>query len=128
MKYLVVLVLVVIAFTALGCLSCNGGQEMEISLAPIHDVQVNVAESYPPQVFVYIKGGLPDSCTTLHGYEVKSGGDTIDIAVYNQRPKGTICAQMYSYFEENVDLGSDFVSGQTYTINVNDRTVTFVMQ
>ena len=128
MKYLVVLVLLVIVLITPGCLSCNGGQEMEISLAPIHDVQVNIAESYPPQVFVYIKGGLPDSCTTTYRYEVKRGGDTIDIDVYNQRPKDVICAQVYGYFEENVDLGSDFASGRTYTINVNDKTTTFVMQ
>ena len=128
MKYLVVLVLVVIVLIAPGCLSCIVEQEIEISLAPIHDVQVNIAESDPPQVSVYIKGGLPDSCTTPYRYEVKRGGDTIDIDVYNQRPKDVICAQVYSYFEENVDLGSDFVSGQSYTININDKTTTFIMQ
>ena len=95
---------------------------------PFYHVQVNIAESYPPQVFVYIKGGLADSCTTPYRYEVKRGGDTIDIDVYNQHPKDVICAQVYGYFEENVDLGSDFVSGRTYTINVNDKTTTFIMQ
>jgi hypothetical protein len=47
-----------------------GRSEMEIKPAPIEEVRVNIAESFPVQVFVYIKGGLADACTTLH--EVKS--------------------------------------------------------
>ena len=107
----------------------TGEQEMEISRAPIHEVQVNIAESYPPQVIVYIKGGLSDSCTELHAVSVAPrAGNTINIEVTTERPKDKACAQVYSYFEENVNLGSDFTSGETYTINVNDETTTFVMQ
>lgn len=100
---------------------------LEIRLAPIHDVQVNIAESYPPQVFVYVKGGLSDSCTTVHELTKERSGNVIDIEVTTQRPKGAVCALVYGFFEKNVNLGSDFTSGETYTINVNHMTTSFVM-
>jgi hypothetical protein len=50
------------------------------------------------------------------------------IEVTTQRPKGAICPQVYGFFEKNVNLGSDFVSGEAYTINVNDKTTSLVMQ
>lgn len=108
--------------------SCARVEEVEIRLAPIHEVKVNIAESYPPQVFVYIKGGLNDACTTFHQLTVERSGNTIYIEVATQRPKGAICAQVYGFFEQNVNLGSDFTSGETYTVKVNDMTTSFVMQ
>ena len=97
-------------------------------LAPIHEVQVNIAESFPPQIFVYIKGGLADACTTFYELTVERCGNIINIEVTTQRTKEAICAQVYGYFEENVALGIEFTSGETYSINVNDETTSFVMQ
>ena len=97
-------------------------------MAPIHEVQVNIAESYPPQVIVYIKGGLSDGCTTFHELKTERTGNKINIEVTTQRPKDKECTAVYGYFEKNVNLGSDFVSGETYTIDVNDKTTNFVMQ
>lgn len=111
-----------------GCRSNGGGQDIEIRLAPIHEVQVNIGESYPPQVIVYIKGGLSDSCTTFHELTQERGGNTIMIEVTTQRPKKGVCAQVYRFFEKNVNLGTEFTSGETYKIRVNDWTETFVMQ
>lgn len=109
----------------IGCQSHTGQQDIEISLAPIHDVQVNIAESYPEQVFVYIKGGLRDGCTTFHDLALERNGNTINITVTTERPRDAICAQVYGYFEKSVALGSDFTSGKTYIVNVNDTTTIF---
>jgi hypothetical protein len=111
--------------------SCDLGvnkQELEISLAHIHEVHVNIAESYPPQVFVQIKFGIRDGCTTPHEPTIKRKGKTIDIKVTVQRPKERYCPYVYGTFEENVNLGTDFTSGETYIINVNDSTTSFIMQ
>jgi len=108
--------------------SCARVEELEIRLAPIHEVRVNIAESYPPQVMVYIKGGLSDGCTTFHQLTTARRGNTIYIEVATQRPKGAICAQVYGFFEQNVNLGSDFTSGGTYVVRVNDMATSFVMQ
>lgn len=117
---------VMVAFVS--CRSNGGGQDIEIRLAPIHEVQVNIAESYPPQVIVHIKGGLSDSCTTFHELMQERIGNTITLEVTTQRPKKEVCAQVYGFFEKNVNLGTDFTSGETYKIRVNDSTETFVMQ
>ena len=101
---------------------------MEISLAPIHEVRVNIAESFPPQVIIYIKGGLRDGCTSFHDLTIQQYGETIDIEVTTQHPRGVVCPAVYSYFEKNINLGSDFISGETYTIKVNDHITNFVMQ
>jgi len=124
--YIAALALVVVMVTAVGCQTPQ--PELEIRLAPIHEVQVNIAESYPPQVLVYIKGGLADSCTTFRELDAERSGNTVNITVTTQRPRVAICAQVYGFFEKNVNLGSDFTSGETYIINVNDKTTSFVMQ
>ena len=98
----------------------------EISLAPIHEVDIYFMESYPVQVGVHIQGGLRDGCTTFHDAIVTQEGDTINIEVTVQRPEDAMCAQVYTYFEENLNLGSDFTPDTTYTLNVNDYTTTFV--
>ena len=98
----------------------------EISLAPIHEVDVYFMESYPVQVGVHIQGGLKDGCTTFHNAVVTQEGGTINIEVTVQRPRDAICTQVYTYFEENINLGSDFTVGTTYTLTVNDYTTTFV--
>jgi hypothetical protein len=100
--------------------------DIEISMAPIHEVDVLFMESYPVQVGVHIKGGLRDGCTTFHDAVVTREENFVNIEVTVQRPNDAICTQVYSFFEENLNLGSDFASGTTYTLIVNDYTTTFV--
>jgi len=100
--------------------------DLEIKPAPIHEIQVSIAESFPEQIFVYIKGGLAGSCTRFHDLSTERAGNTIIIEVTTERPRDAICAQVYSYFEKNINLGTDFTSGQTYTVDLNGITETFV--
>ena len=115
--YLILPALVVLAAIMPGCTWWQ--EDIEIKPAPIHEVQVNIAESFPEQIFVYIKGGLADSCTTLHSVGTERCENTINIVVTTERPKNLACAQVYGFFEENVALGSDFTSGETYIVDVN---------
>ncbi len=102
--------------------------DLLIRPAPIEEVSIAIAESYPPQVIVQIKGGLSDGCTTLHEVHTTRSGNTIDISITTERPRDAICTQIYTFFEQNINLGSDFTSGETYAVKVNDVTKTFVMQ
>jgi hypothetical protein len=126
-NWLVVILLLLVVATAVAC-QPGGGQQLEIRPAPIHEVRVAIAESYPPQVIVYIQGGLSDGCTTFRELKTERSDNTVNITVTTQRPKEAVCTQVYGYFEQNVNLGSNFVSGQTYTIKVNDKTTSFVME
>ncbi|MFC1994843.1 hypothetical protein ACFLVK_00335 [Chloroflexota bacterium] len=99
--------------------------DVEIILAPIDEVKVNIMESNPPQIGVYIKGGLPDGCTTFHDIEIVQEGSIVNIEVTNQRPRGVSCPAIYTHFEKYINLGSDFTRGVTYTLKVNDYTTKF---
>jgi hypothetical protein len=101
--------------------------DVEISLAPIHEVEVYFMESFPIQVGVYIKGGLRDGCTTFNDINTVREGSAINIEVTTQHPRGISCPPVYNYFEKNLNLGSDFTQGTTYILNVNDYSTTFEM-
>ena len=119
--------LVVLTITGLSCTQppAESHIDVEIKLAPIDEVKVNLLKSNPPQIGVYIKGGLPDGCTTFHDIETAREGSTVNIKVTVQRPRGVSCPAIYTNFEKDVNLGSDFAFGTTYTLNVNDYTTTF---
>lgn len=99
--------------------------DVEISLAPIHEVNVTFLKSNPAQVSVYIKGGLRDGCTTFNNIEITREGYTVNIKVTTKHPKEAVCPAIYGYFEKDVNLGTDFTITTTYTLNVNDYTTTF---
>ena len=97
----------------------------EIRLAPIHEVKISIAKSLPPQIIVNITGGLSDGCTTFDAIKTSRSGDTVVITVTTRHPRNTECPAIYGYFEQMVNLGSDFTGGKTYNLNVNDYTTTF---
>jgi hypothetical protein len=129
-KMKIILGLLTAAMLALaigGCSSAKVNNNIEIKNAPIDEVTINRLKSNPPQISVYIKGGLSDGCTTFHDLTWKRDGDTITITVTVVRPKDKICPAIYTYFEKDVNLGTDFTVGATYTVQVNDVTRTFTM-
>ena len=101
---------------------------LEIKLAPIHEVKISYAKSNPPQVLVTIKGGLPDGCSKFYDVSYQITGKTVDIKVTIERPRDAVCTAIYGYFDQTVNLGSNFTKGDEYTVNVNDQTTTFIMQ
>jgi hypothetical protein len=110
-------------------LTATGNPEIVIKPAPIHELDIRFAESFPVQVFLYIKGGLSDGCTKFHGIEIISrSNNTIKVEVTVERPKDAICTAIYGYFEQNLNLGTDFKSGETYNVTVNDQSTIFKMQ
>lgn len=94
--------------------------------APIDELEVLIRESWPPQVSLRVMAGLPSGCAQRHSRTVERSGTTITVTVLNSMPKGdVICTMIYGTYELNIDLGTDFVSGTTYTIRVNDKEETF---
>jgi len=124
MKYLKLLVVTVIAISMLIVSGCNS---LVIESAPIHEVNISVAESYPPQVFIYIKGGLSYSCTSFHELTTERSGNIITINVTTERTRDKACAQVYGFFEKNINLGSNFILGETYGFIVNNEGYAFKM-
>jgi hypothetical protein len=92
-------------------------------------VEVLTLESFPPQYVVRIQAGLPSGCAERYTHEVTRNGNLVQIVVLNSLPDAAqACTMIYGMYELNVNLGSDFTSGQTYTVRVNEREVTFRAQ
>ncbi|MGE3962020.1 MAG: hypothetical protein AB7F65_10095 [Dehalococcoidia bacterium] len=100
-------------------------------LAPIESAEVRFLESFPVQYRLDIVSGLPSGCARFVGAEVEREGAVFTVTVTNSMPapgEEVACTMIYGYHESTVDLGTGLESGTEYTVNVNDKTITFVAQ
>jgi hypothetical protein len=95
-------------------------------LAPIHDVEIWADNSSLPEYFADVVSGEPNSCVRFDNYTVTRAGNTIRVEILNIEYLGGSCAEIYSYVDHTIPLGSDFAFGVNYTVEVNDVTETFV--
>lgn len=106
--------------------SSSGRQEV---LAPIDGLDVSVLLSSPPQYMLSVRAGLPSGCAKRHRHETKREADAITVTVMNWMPTGRPpCTMIYGSYELNINLGSDFRPGTTYSVSVNDKRTVFVAQ
>ena len=99
-------------------------------LAPIDGLDVLTLESFPPQYMLHVKAGLPSGCAQPFSNRIVGRqGNVIQVEVLNSLPDGNpICTAIYGMYDLNINLGSNFTSGQSYTVKVNDKEVTFKAQ
>ncbi len=90
---------------------------MTTSPIQITNVDVLIAESYPPQISVSVTGIIPDSCTTVKQPEVSHDGTTFNITILGERPAGMVCAQVATTYQHSVSLGT--LDPGKYTVTVN---------
>jgi hypothetical protein len=107
-----------------GSSGAGGRQEVK---APIDAVDVRVLKSNPAQYVLHVRAGLPSGCAQRNRHEVARTADAITVTVLNWMPPGDpVCTMIYGTYDLTIDLGSDFRSGTTYTVTVNDKKTTFV--
>lgn len=132
----VAVALVAMAFAACTSRSGGGGSgstspALRIVDAPIESVDILVRESYPPGYTLHIVSGLPSGCARFHLATVmERTGNNIAVKVTNTMPADpeTVCTAIYGFHETNLDLGTNFTSGQAYTVDVNGTSKSFVAQ
>lgn len=99
----------------------SGGEDVEWGLAPVDRVAVLLTESTPVQVHVDVSGYLPDGCTTIAEIvqvrDLEQG--TFSIEIRTVRPKGAMCTQVISEFQETIALDVAGLPAGDYTVNVN---------
>ena len=100
------------------------------ALAPIEQVDIIIAESFPPQYFAAIVSLQPNACATFDAVETTREGNSVRVLVWNLVPEDpdVFCAQVIGTTEHNVVLGTDFELGESYEVQVNDVTRTFKAQ
>ena len=109
-------------------------REMAVVLAPIETLEILVMESFPPQYSLEIISRLPrgSSCSQHYGYDVtRRLSNSIEVTVTNLEvtADNVPCTLDLPLVRTTIPLGSDFQSGETYTVIVNnDVTEEFVAQ
>jgi len=100
-------------------------------MAPIEELEVLFAESFPVQHRLHIVSGLPSGCAAFERVDVEREGTTFNVSVINTMPapdEQVACTMIYGYHESTVELGSDLEVGTEYTVDVNGEVITFVAQ
>jgi len=99
--------------------------------SPIEGVDVQILESFPVQYRVAVTSGLPDSCHEFDSWQVHRDGNTVRIDLRNRVPSAPMaCAQVYRTELHSIAIGNgnDYQKGASVTVQVNDRSATFVAQ
>ncbi len=105
-----------------------------IAESPVESAEITILESAPPQYQLRVVSGLPkgSGCSQFNGYEIRRGvTNDVEVIVTHHEVADpmVICTADFPIIETNVPLGSDFESGEKYTVRVNSDTVTsFVAQ
>ena len=94
------------------------------NVATVESVVVNTQSTAPNEVEVTIKGYLPNPCTKITRIEQQRNADTFTITLETVR-EGSNCIQVISPFEETVALDTTGLAPGTYTVNVQNTTITF---
>ncbi|MHB1416934.1 MAG: hypothetical protein ACYC1C_16935 [Chloroflexota bacterium] len=99
-------------------------------LAPVASVEVQPSEAAEAQYAAHVEFGLRNGCVEPAGYEVDQEEKTFKAKVYVSVPADptTICGQVYGNASYDIPLEGDFVSGETYTVDVNGTTTAFMAE
>ena len=99
-------------------------------LPSVESLEIHITESDPPLYFAEVVFKLPDGCGETYEHEESRSENTIIItATRLEAPYRQLhCTHLYSNHHFNFPLGTDFRSGETYTVHVNRATETFVAQ
>lgn len=129
--------------TATGNLPCHSAQPPCLAPSRLFEVRVEVTgrmvrETAPidgaevrrsPDGYVLdVVSGLPSGCAQFDGYTTgRETESTVRVRVYNLMPADprTACTMIYGIVSSTIPLPGDFNAGWSYTVLVNDKTVTF---
>jgi len=119
--FVIVAVLLILSIFANGCTG------YALYLATIYDIDIWVDNSSTPNYFVDVVIGEHTSCDSFDSYNVtRADNATVRVEIVNKHITNQPCQEYAKYVEHTFPLGSDFVPGGNYTVEINDVTVNFV--
>lgn len=94
--------------------------------APVANIQIVVAESFPIQINVIATGHLPDNCTLIDQVTEERNNNTFIVKILTiSQPVGKNCTPVAQTFEEIIPLSVVGLKAGIYAVKVNDVTDTF---
>lgn len=93
--------------------------QVQRGLARVESVEILQLESFPVQVLAYLRGALPDSCTTLGEARQSREGRRILVTLETRRPADRFCAQRIVPFEHRLALEVRGLPDGRYEVEVN---------
>ena len=102
--------------------------EMIAGLAVVEGFEVLILESFPVQIQIVARGGLPDGCTTIDEISTTRDGNTFKVTITTIRPADAICTESIVPFEESISLDVVGLLAGTYPVNVNNAGGSFTLQ
>ena len=103
-----------------------------IARSPVQSAEVVNTRSIPYEYTLRVVSGLPkgSGCSQFNGYEIRRNVPRqLDVIITHHEvaDPSVVCTADFPILETDVPLGSEFSSGEEYTVNVNeDASVTFV--
>lgn len=91
--------------------------ERQVERVTIESVNVNIAESYPVQVFFDVAGTMPDPCWEAQEPSIDEKGARIEIEIVAERDPDEMCAQVIQDYQHNISLGT--MEPGDYVVDVN---------
>lgn len=113
-----------VATFVLPCDSFDGPDRFHrLERAPIEHLSVRPTHDFHKGYVLQIIAALPTGCHEPHSYDVDRSGTQIFVEVLNFVAPHHFCTQVFRTYR--IDIPLDLVQGGTYTIRVNNRTITF---
>jgi hypothetical protein len=91
--------------------------EYQVEDVTIESVEVQLAESFPVQVFVNVSGYLPDPCWEPREPVVEQDGSRFNIEIVAERKADQMCPQVIEPYESTIGLGT--MEPGDYLVDVN---------
>lgn len=104
-------------------------QSMVYGKAQVASVTIDIAESFPVQVFARITGNHPDGCTSIDTAtpKVDANRKLIEVAVSTKRPATSMCTDALVPYTYSVSLPVTGLAAGTYTVLINGVTEMFIL-
>lgn len=119
-KWAICLLIIAISLLAVGCDIITDLGQGTGEKAMVEGVEIEVAESDPPEYYAVASGLLPDGCTEIGDSEQEVNGRTIEVTLYTNRTEEGTCPDLASVpFEETISLDVEGLSAGSYAVDVN---------
>jgi hypothetical protein len=87
-------------------------------LIRVESADVRVAESFPVQVYLEVRGMIGDGCTSFDRVEQSRDGNNVSVRIIGATTGGPMCTRIAKLYHDTIVLSGPFGPG-SYAVDVN---------